>query len=75
MTPAEIETLISLVSVLIQKAPAIIDDVKQFINTLFSKGLIDSATQAALNTWVQARCDAALKGEVGPEWTVEADPK
>ncbi len=74
MDPATILTLVSLLSSLIAKAPAIVDDVKSFISALFGKGLIDVATQKALHDWVDANCAAALKGEVPVAWTVEADP-
>lgn len=74
MSPTEILSLVALLSAAIQKAPAIINNVREFTSALFGKGLIDKATQDKLRAWVDARCEAALKGEVGPEWAVEADP-
>ncbi len=47
---------------------------KEIVETLFTAGVITAQQQTDLNNYVDAVCTAALRGEVAPEWQVEADP-
>ncbi len=71
-----IALIIKGIQAIIAAAPTIkqvIVEAKQFITNLFSAGLISKETQDQMMAHVDATCEAALAGKLGPEWSVEPD--
>ena len=76
--PATLLLIAQAISAAVAAAPSVIeviDKAKAFIESLFSAGLIDKATQDALFAHVDEVCNAALNGTLPPEFTVEPDPQ
>lgn len=48
---------------------------KQWVNDLYTQGIISAAQQDALNERVTAICEAVMKNEEPSHWQVEADPE
>ncbi len=74
-TPEVIALIAKGIQAIIAAAPtikAVAIKAKEFISNLFSKGLIDAATQDKLHAHVDAVCQAALEGNLPPEFDVEA---
>lgn len=63
----------------IQNLEPVVADITDFISKMFSKGLISIEEQDQLNAYVNAKCEAILKGEIPPAWQVdgptEEDPR
>lgn len=77
MSPATFVLVLQGIQAAIEAAPqieAIAIKGKEMINTLFTNNLITAEVQAAARAHVDAIQEAALRGEVPPHWTVEADP-
>jgi len=47
---------------------------KDFIDAMFSAGVISKDDQDKLHAAVDERCAARLRGELLPHWQVEPDP-
>ena len=75
MDPQTIALIAQGLQFLVANAPSMAEDVKRLIDSMNSKNVIDAATQNALKAHVDAWCAAALSDKLGPEWTVEPDPK
>lgn len=76
LAPATLALIIQGVQAIIAAAPGIIavaEKAKEFFANLFAAGLIDADTQNRINSNVDAWCEAALNGTLGPAWDVEPD--
>jgi len=77
MTPALIAQLPAFIGLLITAAPEVakgIENAKQLIQALFSKGLISAEVQDALNLYVDAEAAMVKSGVRPSHWTVQPDP-
>ena len=77
MKPSTLALIMQGLQAAITAAPAVTELVtkaKDFISTLFSKGLISKAQQDALHAHVDSVAAMAKEGIIPPHWQVEADP-
>lgn len=76
--PAAIITWMAAIQSLMNVAPDVIAfsaKVKNWIDDMFSAGLIPAETQNALHARVTDICRNVLNGTVPAHWQVEADPE
>jgi hypothetical protein len=77
LNPAEIMLIVQGIQAAISAAKEvgpIIEAAKNWITTLFEKGLISKATQDLVHAHVDAWAASVASGTTPPEFTVEADP-
>lgn len=73
----QIAAIIALIQAVVTAAPQIegvVSDLKNYISSLATRGLISTAQQNAVHAYVDAVAAAAASGNTPPEFTVEADP-
>lgn len=74
----DIASLVTLFQAAIAAAPkvaALVVKAKEYIEALFTAGLISKEQQDQLHAHMDAAQAAALSGNTPPHWTVEPDPQ
>ena len=72
--PPIVQTTLAIIALAVKYEPQaeeVYKNAKILFQMWFSAGLIDAATQNALNDWADAHQAATLAGEIPPELTVE----
>jgi hypothetical protein len=73
----ETAAILQIIQLALAATPKVIDlarDTKDWVDALFRAGVITAEQQNAVHAYVDAVCDAALRGEPPPHWSVEPDP-